>query len=139
MGRPLGSKNKTKRRAKRSAYDTYLGWYGQYTKGWKKRLFKPVMYEKERFEGDQDSFEYWYKHYKAAGMKNPARFVAMSQEYVGRGYEKAMVKEYGIANMPDLSDKKIRHDIVADMIDELRAKGMSQPNARRQVVEYIDS
>ena len=33
MGRPLGSKNKSARKAPRTSYETYEYWYNKYTKG----------------------------------------------------------------------------------------------------------
>jgi hypothetical protein len=32
MGRPVGSKNKVKRKKPRTAYETYEYWYNKYTK-----------------------------------------------------------------------------------------------------------
>ena len=141
MGRPKGSKNSRKRNSARSAYQTYSDWYDKYTKGYKNKFFSPKYHEKEQYTGDQESFEYWYKRAKAKGYSNPARHVAMSQEYVERSFEKAFVKKYGKdpSTYPlDLSNKKERIKFAEDFVNDLMQNGgLTESDAWEEFREYF--
>lgn len=128
MGRPRGSKNRVKRKAPRTPYQTYSDWYDKYTKGNKKALFDKKLSKEE--------FEYWYKIAKAKGYKNPARKVAMEQEYVERSFERGLRKKYG-DKMPDLSTKEQRIKVAQDYINELISQGMSEADAWEEFREYF--
>ena len=136
MGRPKGSKNKGKRAAPRGAYKTYSDWYDKYTKGHKAGWFRPKLHEKALGPKDEDSFEYWYKIAKAKGVKNPARYVAMSQEYVERSFERGYKKLYG-KDMPDITDKKVRKEIAENYVNDLIGQGLSESDAWEEFREYF--
>ena len=136
MGRPRGSKNRKPRAKARTAYQTYSDWYDKYTKGEKAGWFKPKLYEKALNSKDEDSFEYWYKIAKAKGVKNPARYVAMSQEYVERSFERGYKKLYG-KNLPDITDKKVRKQIARDYVDDLISQGLTESDAWEEFREYF--
>lgn len=129
MGRPKGSKNRGVRKAPRTPYQTYSDWYDKYTKGGKSKLFDKKLTKQE--------FEYWYKIAKAKGYANPARKVAMEQEYVERSFERGLRRKYGKDNMPDLSTKEARMKAAQDYIDELTAQGMSEDDAWEEFREYF--
>ncbi len=105
MARKIGSKDRKKRQEARSAYETYSAWYDIYTKGDKKYWFK------EKY--DQEEFEKEYDLMKKAGMKNPARMVAASQEYVDRTFEKKYKQYYG-KPMGDISNRAAREKLFTD-------------------------
>ena len=128
MGRPKGSKNRGARKAPRTPYQTYSDWYDKYTKGNKAKLFDKKLSQKE--------FEYWYKIAKAKGYKNPARKVAMEQEYVERSFERGLRKKYG-DNIPDLSTKEQRQRIAQDYVDQLVAEGLDISDAWEEFREYF--
>lgn len=128
MGRPKGSKNKGKRKAPRTPYQTYSDWYDKYTKGDKSKLFMPKF--------NKDEFEFWYKRAKAKGLKNPARKVAMDQEYVERSMEKGLRKMYG-DNMPDLNTKEARQQVARDYVDKLISQGLTESDAWEEFREYF--
>ena len=130
MARPKGSRNKRARKKARSAYDTYKGWYKQYTKNGKDRLFSPMF--------DQQEFEYWYKRAKMKGMANPARAVAMDQEYVARSMEKALKKKFGgYDNMPELDTKEKRRAFADKYVEDLMEWGKSESDAYEEFREYF--
>lgn len=137
MARPKGSKNKRARKKARSAYDTYKGWYEQYTKDGKDRLFSPLLHEKALYKGDDNSFEYWYERAKLKKVANPARYVAMSQEYVARSMEKALKKKFGsYDNMPELDTKEKRKAFAEKYVDDLMEWGMDETDAWRDFENY---
>lgn len=129
MGRPKGSKNSRLRKAPRSPYQTYSDWYDKYTKGKKAGWFSAKYTEAE--------FNQQYDLAKKAGYDNPARRVAMSQEYVDRSFERGYRKLYG-EDMPDISDKKVRMRIAQDYVDQLRIEqGYSESRAWESFREYF--
>lgn len=137
MARPKGSKNKRARKKARSAYETYKGWYKQYTKGGKGRLFSPMLHEKALYKGDEDSFEYWYERAKLKKESNPARAVAMNQEYIARSMEKALKKKFGGYDMmPDLSTKDRRIELSEFYVAELMNQGKDESVAWQEFREY---
>lgn len=140
MGRPRGSKNKKPRAKARTAYQTYLGWYDQYTKEYggadRSKWFKPKLHEKALSSKDEDSFEYWYKIAKAKGVKNPARYVAMSQEYVERSFESGYKRLYG-KSLPDITDEKVRKQIAQDYVNNLINQGLTESDAWEEFREYF--
>lgn len=129
MGRRKGSRNRSVRAKPRTPYQTYSDWYDKYTKGSKSKLFDKKLTKEE--------FEYWYKRAKAKGYKNPARKVAMEQEYVERSFERGLRKKYGDENMPDLSSKEARQQAARDYINELTAQGLSEEDAWEEFREYF--
>lgn len=129
MGRPKGSKNKGVRAKARTPYQTYSDWYDKYTKGNKSKLFSKKF--------SKDEFDYWYKIARAKGMKNPARKIAMEQEYVERSMEKGLRKMYGKDNIPDMSTKEKRQQVVQDYINNLTAQGMNESDAWEEFREYF--
>ena len=129
MARPKGSKNKRARKKARSPYEAYKGWYAQYTKDGKGVLFSP-MYDKQEFE-------YWYERAKLKRLPNPARQVAMNQEYVARSMEKALKKKFGGYDMmPDLSTKEKRKAFAEKYVDDLMEWGMDETSAWRDFENY---
>ena len=141
MGRPKGSKNKKPRSKARTPYQTYSDWYAQYTKEYggadRSKWFKPKLHEKALSEKDEDSFEYWYKIAKAKGVKNPARYVAMSQEYVERSFEQGYKRLYG-KNLPDITDINVRKKIAQDYVNDLMINGgLSESDAWEEFREYF--
>ena len=137
MGRPRGSRNRGVRRRARTPYQTYSEWYDKYTKGNKKGLFAPKLHNKEQYPDDKDSFEYWYKIAKAKGLSNPARTVAMEQEYVERSMERGLRKIYG-NNMPDLSDKDKRREVAQQFVDDLVINdGLTESDAWEEFRDYF--
>ena len=129
MGRPKGSKNKKQRAKAKSPYETYSYWYDKYTKGEKSKLFAKKLTKSE--------FEYWYKRARAKNLKNPARKVAMEQEYIDRSFERGLRKMYGKDNMPDLSTKEARQKIAQDYVDQLVLDGLSISDAWEEFREYF--
>lgn len=140
MGRPKGSKNKGKRKAPRTPYQAYSDWYAQYTKEYggadRSKWFKPKYHEKALGPKDEDSFEYWYKIAKAKGVKNPARYVAMSQEYVERSFERGYKRLYG-KNLPDVTDEKVRKQIAQNYVNDLINQGLTESEAWEEFREYF--
>lgn len=128
MGRPIGSKNKGIRRKARSPYQTYSYWYDKYTKGYKAGWFRPKYDKKE--------FNYWYKIAKMKKVKNPARYIAMSQEYVERSFERGYKKLYG-KNLPDITDKNTRIQIAQDYVNDLMQQGFDESDAWEEFREYF--
>lgn len=129
MARRKGSRNRGVRSKPRTPYQTYSDWYDKYTKGDKAKLFDKKLTKEE--------FEYWYKRAKAKGYKNPARKVAMEQEYVERSFERGLRKKYGKDNIPDLSSKEARQQAARDYINELTSQGMSEEDAWEEFREYF--
>lgn len=140
MGRPKGSKNSKKRKAPRTPYQTYSDWYDQYTKEYagadKSKWFRPKLHEKALYDKDEDSFEYQYKIARAKGVPNPARYVAMSQEYVERSFERGYKRLYG-KNLPDITDKKVRKQIAQDYVNDLISQGLTESDAWEEFREYF--
>jgi hypothetical protein len=128
MGRPKGSKNRVKRQRARTPYQTYSYWYDKYTKGDKAKLFSKKLSKEE--------FEYWYKRARAKGYSNPARKVAMEQEYVERSMERGLRKMYG-DDLPDLSTKEARMKYAQDYVDQLILDGLSEEDAWSEFREYF--
>lgn len=129
MGRPKGSRNKVKRNRARTPYETYVYWYDKYTKNGKDKLFMPKFNKQE--------FEFWYRRAKVKNMSNPARRVAMDQEYVERSMEKGLRKMYGKDDMPDLSTKEARQKMAQDYVDQLVLEGLSVTDAWEEFREYF--
>lgn len=128
MGRPKGSKNSGVRKAARTPYQTYSDWYDKYTKGYKSGWFAPKY--------NQADFEVQYELTKKAKVSNPARSVAMQQEFVNRPFEKKYKKFFGV-NMPDISNKQDRMNIFLDYIDEQRKLGVDPDDARQELESYL--
>lgn len=128
MGRPKGSKN-TKPRAKaRTPYETYSYWYDKYTKGEKAGWFRPKLNKKE--------FEDMYELAKRARVTNPARAVAMSQEYVNRKFEREYKKFYG-KKLGDIRDKKERERLFTDFVEDRINEGYDYDSARQMFETYF--
>ena len=128
MGRKLGSKNKGKRAAPRSPYETYSYWYDKYTKGKKAKWFSDKLTEKE--------FEAEYDLARRAKVPNPARSIAQSQEFVERKFERQYKKLYG-KDLGDLRDKAEREQIFIDFVNEMQAQGLSYDGARDEFEKYF--
>ena len=128
MARKLGSKDTKKRAAKKTAYETYEYWYDKYTKGSKVGWFRP-KYTKTEFEEQ-------YKLAKMAKMKNPARMVAASQEYIDRAFEKKYKKLYG-KNLGDIRNKSERERLFTNYVGSLIAAGLTYEEARNDFESYF--
>lgn len=128
MARKKGSKDTKKRASKRTAYETYEAWYDKYTKGSKAGWFRPKY--------NQAEFDKQYKLAKMAKLKNPARSVAMSQEYVDRSFEKKYKDYYGKA-LGDIRDKTAREQIFNDFVNDLIADGKTFEEARDEFESYF--
>lgn len=128
MGRPRGSKNKRARAKARTPYQTYSDWYDKYTKGNKAGWFSK-KYSKEEFEAQYDLA-------KRAKVKNPARAVAMSQEYVDRKFERQYKKLYG-KELGDIRDKDDRIALFEDFVNEMQMQGLSYDEARDEFETYF--
>ena len=128
MGRPIGSKNKVKRAKAKSAWETYNYWYDKYTKGYKQGWFREKLNKAE--------FEEMYELAKRAKVSNPARAVAMSQEYVDRSFERKYKQLYG-KKLGDIRDKDTRIKLFEDFIDEAQANGMTYDEAREEFERYF--
>lgn len=128
MARKIGSKDIKKRAGKRSAYETYEYWYDKYTKGHKIGWFRD-KYTKTEFEEQ-------YKLAKSAGIKNPARMVAASQEFVDRTFEKQYKKMYG-KNLGDIRNKGSREALFSDYVNNMIAAGMTFGEARDEFEKYF--
>ena len=121
MGRPKGSKNRKMRAKPRTAYETYEYWYDKYTKGHKAGWFSDKLSQKE--------FEQQYRLAKNAKLTNPARTVAMSQEYVDRTFERRYKQITG-HTLGDIRDKAERVKIFEDFVDDMQAQGLTYDEAR---------
>ena len=128
MARKIGSKDTKKRAAKRTAYETYEYWYSKYTKGTKEGWFRP-KYTKAEFEEQ-------YTLAKRAGLKNPARMVAASQEYVDRSFEKKYKKLYG-KELGDIRNIADREAIFSNYVNTLILSGMTFGEARDEFEKYF--
>ena len=128
MGRPKGSKNRGVRAKPRSAWQTYSDWYDKYTKGHKKNWFMD-KYSKAEFEQQ-------YELAKRAKIKNPARAVAMSQEYVNRKFEKQYKEFYG-RELGDIRDKDARLALFDDFVSQMQMEGMDMDEAREEFERYF--
>lgn len=128
MGRPKGSKNKKPRKKARSAYQTYSDWYDKYTKGRKAGWFSDKLTE--------DEFKEEYEKTRRAKIKNPARSIAASQEYVDRGFEKRYKELYG-KELGDLRNSADREQIFLDFAGEMMTNGMSMDEARDEFEKYF--
>lgn len=128
MARKKGSKDTKKRAAARTAYETYEYWYDKYTKGHKAGWFRD-KYSKTEFDEQ-------YKLAKSAGIKNPARMVAASQEYVDRAFEKQYKKLYG-KELGDIRNKAAREDIFSNYVSSMVAAGLTFSEARDEFEKYF--
>lgn len=128
MARKKGSKDIKKRVTKRTAYETYEYWYDKYTKGNKAGWFRP-KYSKTEFEEQ-------YILAKSAKIKNPARMVAASQEYVDRNFEKKYKKLYG-QELGDIRSKEAREDLFTNYVSGLVAAGLTYDEARDEFERYF--
>lgn len=128
MARKKGSKDTKKRATRRTAYETYEYWYDKYTKGHKAGWFRD-KYTKTEFEEQ-------YKLAKFAGITNPARMVAASQEYVDRSFEKKYKKMYG-KELGDIRKKASRENIFNDYVSALIANGLTFDEARDEFERYF--
>lgn len=128
MGRPKGSKNKKPRAKARSSYQTYSDWYDKYTKGEKAGWFRPKLNKRE--------FDEMYELAKRAGLKNPARAVAMSQEYVNRKFEREYKKFYG-KKLGDIRDKQERERLFTDFVEDRINEGYNYDEARKMFETYF--
>lgn len=128
MARKKGSKDIKKRSAKRTAYETYEYWYDKYTKGAKAGWFRP-KYSKAEFDEQ-------YKLAKSAKIKNPARMVAASQEYVDRTFEKKYKQMYG-KNLGDIRNKADRESLFTNYVNGLVAAGLTYDEARDEFEKYF--
>lgn len=139
MARRKGSKNRRVRAKPRTPYQTYSDWYDTYTKDGKSKLFgKKLKEHTDDPKHDKESFEYWYRRAKAKGYKNPARKVAMEQEYVDRSFEYGLRKMYGKDNIPDLSTKEKRRQVAEDYVNDLMLNGgMTEEDAWEEFREYF--
>ena len=84
----------------------------------------------------ETEFEEAYTLAKRAKVTNPARAVAMSQEYVNRDFEKKYKQLYG-KTLGDIRDKDTRIKIFEDFVDEARANGMTYDEARDEFERYF--
>lgn len=128
MSRTKGSKNKGKRASARTAYETYSYWYDKYTKGEKAGWFR------EKY--DKKEFQKQYELAKAAKLKNPARVVAMSQEYIDRKFERQYKQLYG-TKLPDIRDKNKRKELFTNFAAEMVGLGMTYDEAREEFENYF--
>ncbi len=128
MARKKGSRDIKRRATKRTAYETYEYWYDKYTKGHKAGWFRP-KYSKTEFEEQ-------YKLAKSAKIKNPARMVAASQEYVDRTFEKKYKKMYG-KDLGDIRSKAVREDLFTNYVVSLVATGLTFDEARDEFEKYF--
>lgn len=128
MARKKGSKDLKKRAAKRTAYETYEYWYDKYTEGNKAGWFRDKYTKAE--------FDQQYKLAKQAKIKNPARMVAASQEFVDRKFEKQYKSFYG-EQLGDIRDKATRLKIFSDYTSALVAAGMTFDEARDEFERYF--
>ena len=125
MARKLGSKNKGPRAKARTPYETYESWYDKYTKGSKANWFSPKYSEAE--------FNEQYELAKRAKLKNPARTVAMSQEYVNRKFETQYKKLYG-EELPDISTEEKREALFTQFIADF---GYTWEQGRDEFEKYF--
>lgn len=128
MARKKGSKDTKKRAKAREAYDVYSDWYDKYTKGYKAGWFRD-KYTRAQFEEQ-------YAMMKDAGIKNPARMVAASQEYVDRTFEKKYKELYG-KTLGDIRSKAAREDLFDNFTSEMMASGMTIDEARDEFEKYF--
>ena len=128
MGRPKGSRNKGPRAKARTPYETYSYWYDKYTKGEKAGWFRPKLNKKE--------FDEMYELAKRARVTNPARAVAMSQEYVNRKFEKEYKKFYG-KKLGDIRDKEERERLFTDFVEDRINEGYDYDEARKMFETYF--
>ena len=128
MARKKGSKDTKKRITKRTAYETYEYWYDKYTKGHKAGWFRP-KYSKAEFEEQ-------YKLAKSAKIKNPARMVAASQEYVDRTFEKKYKKMYG-RDLGDIRKKADREALFSNYVSAMVTAGLTFSEARDEFEKYF--
>lgn len=128
MARKIGSKDTKKRASKRTAYETYEYWYDKYTKGHKIGWFRD-KYTKAEFDEQ-------YKLARQAGIKNPARMVAASQEFVDRAFEKKYKQMYG-KELGDLRNKADRTALFTDFVAGMIASGYTYEDARDEFEKYF--
>ena len=128
MARKKGSKDIKKRSIRRTSYETYEYWYDKYTKGAKAGWFRP-KYSKVEFEEQ-------YALAKSAKIKNPARMVAASQEYVDRTFERKYKQMYG-KNLGDIRNRAARENLFTDYVSGLVANGLTFDEARDEFERYF--
>ena len=128
MARKKGSKDSKKRSTKRTAYETYEYWYDKYTKGTKAGWFRP-KYSKAEFDEQ-------YKLAKSAKIKNPARMVAASQEYVDRTFERKYKQMYG-KDLGDIRSRAVRESLFTNYVTNLVAAGLTFDEARDEFEKYF--
>jgi hypothetical protein len=128
MGRPIGSKDKKSRAKARTAFETYNYWYDKYTKGIKAGWFADRYTEAE--------FNKQYELAKLAKLKNPARMVAASQEFVDRSFEKKYKQLYG-KDLGNIKNKNTRVKIFEDFVDDMQTQGMTYDQARAEFEQYF--
>lgn len=128
MGRPKGSKNRKRRAAKRTPYQTYSDWYDKYTKGHKKGWFRDKLTPAEFADEYQKALD--------AKISNPARSIAMAQEYVDRTFEKRYKELYG-QELGDIRDKATREQLFYDFVDEMQMQGLTYDEAREEFERYF--
>lgn len=103
------ARNYKKNRAKaRTPWETYNYWYDKYTKGEKANWFAPKY--------DEAKFNEQYELAKRNKKKNPAKTVAMSQEYVDRNFEYKYKELYG-KPLPDISTIEKREALFIDFVN----------------------
>ena len=105
----MARKYKKNRAKARTPYETYSYWYDKYTKGEKAGWFRDKLSEEE--------FDNEYTKAKRAKVDNPAKYVAQSQEYVDRLFEKRYKQRYG-KNLPDIRDSQVREDLFINFMNE---------------------
>lgn len=128
MGRPIGSRDKKTRAKARTAFETYNYWYDKYTKGIKAGWFADRYTEAE--------FNKQYELAKLAKLKNPARMVAASQEFVDRSFEKKYKQLYG-KDLGNIKNKNTRVKIFEDFVDDMQTQGMTYDQARAEFEQYF--
>lgn len=77
-----------------------------------------------------------YELAKRAGLKNPARAVAMSQEYVDRKFEREYKKFYG-KKLGDIRDKQERERLFTDFVEDRINEGYDYDSARKMFETYF--
>ena len=135
MGRPKGSKNRTKRKAPKSAYETYEYWYKKYTKGKKKSLFRDKLTESEF----NDKYARLKQLDKQQGIKpvNVARRVAMAQERISREGERKARELYG--EIPDLTTEADREAFFTRFYNDMKNqdRNLTHDDIEEEFREYF--
>ena len=121
----MARKYKAGRAKARTPWETYNYWYDKYTKGEKAKWFAPKYSEAE--------FNEQYELAKRAKLKNPARAVAMSQEYVDRKFEVKYKKLYG-KELPDISTTEKREELFTQFVADF---GYTWEQGRNEFEKYF--